>query len=220
MKKIVTLVALFVAMITANAQTQLDYQTIKDIVENEKEYYNDILGVYLNDDPYIRIDDYALVYYGHSYTPAYNGANDENEEALKNYAAAGDIFNQYETAKKILNYNPVSLNALFYAWRAADELIKPEEETQSYVKKYLGILNMITTYGDGKSSKAPYRVISPDDQDHILYGVLDVNNIISRNLETSTLCNIVTIEPTEKFQSRKVFFDVSRYLSHTVKDNK
>ena len=79
---------------------------------------------------------------------------------------------------------------------------------------------MITTYGDGKSSKAPYRVISPDDHDHILYGVLDVNNIISRNLETSTLCNIVTIEPTEKFQSRKVFFDVSRYLSHTVKDNK
>ena len=37
MKKIVTLVAMFVAMITANAQTQLDYQTIKDIVENEKE---------------------------------------------------------------------------------------------------------------------------------------------------------------------------------------
>ena len=220
MKKIVTLVAMFVAIITANAQAQLDYKTIKEIVDNEKEYYNDILGVYLSDDPLIRIDDYALVYYGHTFTPEYRGANDANEEELKNYAAAGDIFKQYETAKKILEYNPVSLNALFYAWRAADELIKPEEETQSYVKKYLGILNMITTNGDGKSSRTPYRVITPDDQDHILYGVLDVNNIISRNLDTETLCNIVTIEPTEKFQSRKVFFDVSRYLSHTAKDKK
>lgn len=220
MKKIVTLIAMLVTIMAANAQEQLDYKTIKEIVENEKEYYNDILGVYLSDDPLIRIDDYALVYYGHTFTPEYRGANDTLEDELKNYAAAGDIFKQYETAKKILEYNPVSLNALFYAWRAADELIKPEEETQSYVKKYLGILNMITTNGDGKSSRTPYRVITPDDQDHILYGVLDVNNIISRNLDTETLCNIVTIEPTEKFQSRKVFFDVSRYLSHTAKEKK
>lgn len=220
MKKIVTLIAMFIAIMAANAQEQLDYKTIKEIVENEKEYYNDILGVYLNDDPLIRIDDYALVYYGHTFTPEYRGANDTLEDELKNYAAAGDIFKQYETAKKILEYNPVSLNALFYAWRAADELIKPDEETQSYVKKYLGILNMITTNGDGKSSRTPYRVITPDDQDHILYGVLDVNNIISRNLDTGTLCNIVTIEPTEKFQSRKVFFDVSCYLSHTAKEKK
>lgn len=220
MKKIVTLIAMLVTIMAANAQEQLDYKTIKEIVENEKEYYNDILGVYLSDDPLIRIDDYALVYYGHTFTPEYRGANDTLEDELKNYAAAGDIFKQYETAKKILEYNPVSLNALFYAWRAADELIKPDEETQSYVKKYLGILNMITTNGDGKSSRTPYRVITPDDQDHILYGVLDVNNIISRNLDTGTLCNIVTIEPTEKFQSRKVFFDVSRYLSHTAKEKK
>ncbi len=217
MKKFITLFAMFALLFTANAQSQLDYKTIKDIVDTEKEYYNDILGVYLSDDPLIRVDDYALVYYGHSFTPAYTGANDSNEEELKNYAASGDLLKQYETAKKILEYNPVSLNALFYAWRAADELIKPEEETQSYVTKYLGILNMITTMGDGKNSDTPYRVITPDDQDHILYGVLDVNKVENRTLDTKTLCNIVTIEPTEKFQSRKVFFDVSRYLSHTVK---
>lgn len=213
-----TFVALFATIITASAQ--VDYNNIKEIVENEKEYYNDILRIYQNDDPMIRVDDYALVYYGHTFTPQYKGAGDENEEALKNYAASGDMLKQYETAKKILEYNPVSLNALFYAWRAADHLIKPEEETQSYIKKYLGLLNMITTLGNGKSSNTPYRVITPDDQDHILYGVLDVNEITSREFEKASLCNIVTIEPTTKFQSRKVFFDISRYLSHTAKENK
>lgn len=220
MKKIVTMAALLIATLFAGAQSQLDYKTIKDIVENEKEYYNDILNVYLSDDPYIRVDDYALVYYGQSFLPKYNGGNDKNEEILKSYAAEGKILNQYETAKKILEYNPVSLNALFYAWRASEELIKPEEETKSYLKKYLGILDMITTMGDGKSSSTPFRVISPDDQDHILYGKLDVETVVSRNLDTQTLCNIISIEPTDKFQSRRVYIDVSRYLSHTAKSIK
>ncbi|MBQ7946766.1 MAG: DUF4919 domain-containing protein [Bacteroidaceae bacterium] len=220
MKKIVTMAALLVATLFASAQAQLDYKTIKDIVENEKQYYNDILNVYLNDDPYIRVDDYALVYYGQSFLPAYNGGNDKNEEALKSYAAEGKLLEQYETAKKILEYNPVSLNALFYAWRASEELIKPQEETNSYLKKYLGILDMITTMGDGKSSSTPFRVISPDDQDHILYGKLDIEKVVSRNLDTQTLCNIITVEPTEKFTSRRVYIDVSRYLSHTAKSIK
>ena len=220
MRKIVTMAALLVATLFASAQAQLDYKTIKDIVENEKQYYNDILNVYLNDDPYIRVDDYALVYYGQSFLPAYNGANDKNEDALKSYAAEGKLMEQYETAKKILEYNPVSLNALFYAWRASEELIKPQEETNSYLKKYLGILDMITTMGDGKSSSTPFRVISPDDQDHILYGKLDIEKVVSRNLDTQTLCNIITVEPSEKFTSRRVYIDVSRYLSHTAKSIK
>lgn len=220
MRKIVTMAALLVATLFASAQAQLDYKTIKDIMENEKQYYNDILNVYLNDDPYIRVDDYALVYYGQSFLPAYNGGNDKNEEALKSYAAEGKLLEQYETAKKILEYNPVSLNALFYAWRASGELIKPQEETNSYLKKYLGILDMITTMGDGKSSSTPFRVISPDDQDHILYGKLDIEKVVSRNLDTQTLCNIITVEPTEKFTSRRVYIDVSRYLSHTAKSIK
>ena len=220
MRKIVTMAALLVATLFASAQAQLDYKTIKDIVENEKQYYNDILNVYLNDDPYIRVDDYALVYYGQSFLPAYNGGNDKNEEALKSYAAEGKLMEQYETAKKILEYNPVSLNALFYAWRASEELIKPQEETNSYLKKYLGILDMITTMGDGKSSSTPFRVISPDDQDHILYGKLDIEKVVSRNLDTQTLCNIINVEPTEKFTSRRVYIDVSRYLSHTAKSIK
>ena len=46
MRKFIMLVAIFAAIMTASAQAQLDYKTIKDIVDNEKEYYNDILRVY------------------------------------------------------------------------------------------------------------------------------------------------------------------------------
>lgn len=217
MKKIATLIALFAIAIMANAQLQLDYKTIKDIVENEKEYFNDILEVYQSNDPYIRVDDYALVYYGQSFLPSYNGGNDANEEKLKSYAAEGKYLEQYETAKKILEYNPVSLNALFYAWRAADELIKPEEETKAYLVKYVGLLDMITSMGNGKNAETPFHVICPDDQDHILYGKLQISAVYSRQLDTNTLCNIITVEPNENFQARRVYIDISRYLSHTTK---
>lgn len=218
MKKfILSLTMTLMTAFAVQAQSTLDLNLIKETVENEKSYYNDILNVYLTDDPLIRIDDLALVYYGHAYTPEYRGSNDSNEETLKNHIAKGDNNSAYSTAKKILAYNPVSLNALFYAWRASEAIGKPQEEVSSYVNKYLSLLNMITTYGDGKSSRTPFHVISPDDQDHILYGILDIENVKDRKLDTETLCNIISVEPSQKFQARNVYIDVSIFLSHVSK---
>ena len=76
---------------------------------------------------------------------------------------------------------------------------------------------MITSMGDGKSSDNPFRVIVPDDQDHVMYGMLDIENVVSRNLDTKILCNIIGVTPSAKFNSRTMYFDISRYLSHTAK---
>lgn len=211
-----TFVAIFATMMTISAQAVLDLKLIQETVENEKEYFQDILNIFQNDDPLLRTEDIALVYYGHSFLPSYNAGNDKNEEALKNYVAQGDNNSIYATAKKILAYNPVSLNALFYAWRSALELNRPESESTSYVTKYLNILNMITTYGDGKNSRTPFYVINPDDQDHIIYGIFEIEDVKGRELDTETLCNIISIEPCPKFPRRLMYINVSRYLSHTT----
>ena len=218
MKKFFLIAVSMVLMIgTAQAQDKFDYKLVKEIVDNERSYFNDILKLYLADDKLLRIDDVALVYYGHSYLPEYKGGNDVNEKALKAYVAENNAAKIYETSKKILAYNPVNLNALFYAWLSSQKLAKPEAEVSSYVNKYLKILEMITTMGDGKSARSPFRVINPDDQDHVMYGMLDIESVLSRNLDTRTLCNIVTVTPSKKFPARTMYFDVSRYLSHTAK---
>lgn len=210
-------ISLFLMLGVAQAQDKFDYKLVKDIVDNERTYFNDILKLYLADDPLLRTDDVALVYYGHSYLPEYKGGNDINEKTLKNYVAENNSSKMYEISKKILSYNPVSLNALFYAWLSSQKLAKPEAEVNSYVHKYLSILEMITTMGDGKSSRSPFRVINPDDQDHVMYGMLDIEKVNSRNLDTRTLCNIISVTPSNKFPARTMYFDVSRYLSHTSK---
>lgn len=218
MKRIFTSsILFFIALFAIKAQSTLDINLIKETVENEKSYFNDILDVFLSDDPLLRTDDIALIYYGQVFTTEYRGGNDNNEKTLKNYMAQGDNKKAYETATKILSYNPVSLNALFYAWRSSEALDKPKDEIKSYVTKYLNILNMITEYGDGKSSHTAFRVIAPDDQDHILYGILDIEDIKNRELDTETLCNIITVEPSTKYQARTVYIDVSLFLKNTSK---
>ena len=215
MKKIITALTLCLVTFIANAQVFLDYATIEDIVKNEREYFDDILNIYKNDDPMIRLDDIALVYYGQAFLPQYNPSGDENEKALKRFHETGNHAEAYNTAKKIMEYNPVSLNALFNLLISSRELGKSQEEFNSYANKYQGILKMITQYGAGNSSESPFRVISPDDQNYVLFHELEIEREISRELDTETLCNIIFVEPNQKYQYRRVYFDLSLYLKHT-----
>lgn len=214
MRKLFTAIALFLATFTASSQVILDNATIEEIVKNEKSYYNDILNLYLNDDPFLRVDDIALVYYGQAFMPQYNPGGDENEKALKKFFEEDNYAEAYKTAKKILEYNPVSLNALFNLIKTSKALNKSEEEYNSYVKKYLGIIDMIAQYGDGKSSKSAFRIITPDDQDYVLFGKLGVGKVITQEFDRETLCNMVIVEPTQEFQSRRVYFDLTLFLTH------
>jgi tetratricopeptide (TPR) repeat protein len=217
MKKfLVSIVFSIVALVVA-AQGTLDLKTIEETVKNEKQYFNDILQVYRNDDPMIRLDDIALVYYGQAFTDSYNPGNDANEKTMKELYEQGKYDDAYNTAKKILEYNPVSLNALFYAWRAAESTGKEKSISQSYVKKYIGIIDMIMAYGDGKRTDTALKIICPDDQDHIIYSGLKLTQEYSRQLDTETLCNIVSVEPNENYQNRRVYFDLSLYLMHAAK---
>lgn len=217
MKKFLISLALCLVAVIVKAQVFLDYATIEDIVKNEREYFDEIVGIYKSDDPMIRLDDMALVYYGQAFLPQYNPSNDENEKALKRFHDAGNHAEAYNTAKKIMEYNPVSLNALFNLLISSKELGKSKEEFDSYANKYQKILNMITEYGNGNTADSPFKVICPDDQNYVLFHELEIEREISRELDTETLCNIIVVEPSKKFQYRRVYFDLSLFLKHTEK---
>ena len=124
----------------------------------------------------------------------------------------------YNVGKKILEYNPVSLNALFCLYIASRELDKNDEECISYLKKYQSIIDMICYYGDGKSSESAFRIITPDDQDYIVYGKLQIDEVISKELDTETMCNIITVIPSDKFRGRYIYFDLSLFLSQAERE--
>lgn len=216
MRKILTFSALLLITTFVKAQLMLDYKTIEDIVKNERSYFNDIVELYNNDDPYIDVDDIAVVYYGQAFLPSYNPGKDENEKKMKQYFNEDNYPKVYETATTILKYSPANLDALFYAWISSKTLGKGEDVYLSYVKKHQAIIEMIKTYGDGKSSNKPFRIINPEDQKHIMFS-LNIEDEVSHVLDTETLCNIVVVQPTREFQARRMYFDISLYLNNVSK---
>ena len=218
MKRILSLIALFIVCATANSQVMLDNEMIEDIVNTERTYFDEITQIYKNDDPMLRVDDIALVYYGQAFLPQYNPGKDENEKLLKKLHDEKKNVEIYNVAKNILEYNPVSLNALFSIYIASKELGKSDEECLSYLKKYQSIIDMICKYGDGKSSDTAFRIITPDDQDYIVYGKLQIDNVLSQTLDTETLCNILSVKPSDRFPAHRVYFDLSLFLQQAARE--
>lgn len=216
MKKLFTIAILIATASFVKAQLLLDKATIEDIVKNEKSYFNDIVQVFNSDDPFLDTDDIALVYYGHAFTPGYKPGKDENEKLLKKYYNEDNYPKMYETAKKILSYSPANLDALFYAWISAKTIGKSEDEYLSYVNKHQNIINMIKSYGDGKSSKTAFRIVNPEDQKYVMYS-LNIDSELSSELDTETLCNILIVKPSQEFQARRMYFDVSLFLNAPTK---
>ena len=218
MNRILLSIVLLVGCIPTYSQTELNDSIIEHIVKNERRYFDEITEIYNSNDPMLHVDDVALVYYGQAFLPQYNPGKDENEKALKKLYEGKRDNEIYNTAKKILAYNPVSLNALFSIYIASKELGKDQEECLSYLKKYQNILNMICRYGNGKSSETPFRIITPDDQEYIMFGKLQIENVISQTLDTETQCNIVTVKPSGKFTGQRVYFDISLFLSQASRE--
>ena len=218
MKKILLSIILFLGCTDAFGQLEINDTVIGYIVKHEREYFNEITNLYNINDPMLHVDDIALVYYGQAFLPQYNPGKDENEKLLKKLHDEKKNAEVYNVAKNILSYNPVSLNALFSIYIASKELGKSDEECLSYLKKYQNIIDMICHYSDGKSSDTAFRIITPDDQDYIIYGKLQIEDVLSQTLDTETLCNIISVKPSEKFPGRCVYFDLSLFLSQAARE--
>ena len=208
MKILFVAITLQTIVFTAKAQARIGLETIEDIVKNEQEYFNDIVEIYKSDDPYLRTDDIALVYYGEAFKPV---SKDSKNNLLKKYYSENNIKELYNTATEILKDRPASLSALFYAWVAAKESGKSEEEALSYVNKFNRIVTMIIESGSGKNSESPFRITHPDDQQFIM-AALNIPNSISSKFDTESLCYIHIIKPTEKFKSSVLYFDLTLFL--------
>lgn len=212
MKRFLTLFAFIAAITSANAQMPLDMNLIEEIVKTERQYFNDITEVFRSDDPNIRVDDIALVYYGQAFLPGFSPVNNENEKLLNKYIEESNYPKIYETATEILKKNPASLNALYYAWISASTIGKSDDEYLTYVNKFQNILLMIKRYNDGKSAETAFRIVHPDDQLFIMQS-LGIEDFSAPTLDTKTLCNIFKVTPSKKFQHRHMYFDLSIFLN-------
>ena len=73
----------------------------------------------------------------------------------------------------------------------------------------------ILRYGEVSADEIFARAVPEVDVTEIVRDIIE--NVKKRELDTETLCNIITVEPSKKYQSRIVYIDMSIYLANTSK---
>ena len=135
MKRTLLLINLLLLSVCVFPQENIEvnYATIKKYVENQSDDYLQLIERFEANDSLLSLNDYALIYYGHSFTPKYKGSMELWKE-LETLMEEKKWEEAYTLLKECRKKNPVSLKLLIYAVNLASEL-RREEEVQAYIDK-------------------------------------------------------------------------------------
>ena len=189
---------------------RIDYPTIKETITKDSTYYTNLLQRFESNDSLLTPNDYAMIYYGYSFQPSYKGSLDPTKTALNELINNRKYEDAYNLGKSSLKDNPVSLNTLYNMYYLCQALNKPEEETQSYLAKYTGLLYTISLSGDGHSEETAFKVICINDEYQLMYNYFGVEDIKGQSLIND--CDVIEFKSSQHFKGKEMYFDISRSL--------
>ena len=214
MKKLITLFFISILSLQMYCSAQeilnVDYSAIKEYVTDHSTEFQKLMQRFEENDSLLTRQDYAMIYYGYSFTPAYKGSMD-NFQDLRKQIKEQKYEDAYNTGKELLKKNPVSLKLLIYAVNLASEL-RREEEVQAYIDKYIKLSSAIISSGDGTSEDTAFKVISVNDEYQILNNVFKVEGLKQQSLVNK--CDLMEFESSPYYEGTQIYFDISRSLDY------
>lgn len=219
MKKLITLllVGIFSLQYYCSAQELLniDYSSIKEYVTNNNSDFQNLMQRFEANDSLLTRQDYAMIYYGYSFTPDYKGsADDFRPDCIEfmEFIKTEKYEDAYNTGKKALKGNPVSLKLLSYMYGLAAKLNKDIEEIKIYANRYAALLTMIAYTGDGKTEDTAFKVICINDEYQLLTILFGMENMKGQSLVNK--CDLIEFEKCQNYEGNQMYFDISRSLDH------
>lgn len=211
MKRVISLFLFLLGTAWAAAQQptiEVNYNRIRNIVEETPEAYARLLERFEANDSLLTVDEYATIYYGHSFTANYRGSM-ERWDSLKELLKGDDLEAAYAEGLKLRKRNPVSLELLNSMIYLADTLKK--EAAENYLDKYVAIMSVILASGDGKEEQSAFKVICINDEYQLLRNVIRISALKQQSLMGN--CDVMECEDSDG-NSRTFYFDISRSLDY------
>jgi len=201
----------FFSLARAQNELKINYSEIKEIIEdpNSPNYYPTLLKRYNDFDNELKLEEYALIYYGFTFQKNYL-KNQSEENALSTLEKDGKYEELISACKKYLSINPVSLKANNLMAFSLYKLNKPESEWEKFLERYRTLRKVIVYSGNGLTCETAFKVISVSDEYDILYTYFDVEHIRKQSLVG--LCDKFEISPTQYYQSDIIYFDISQKI--------
>lgn len=194
----------------AQDELKINYSEIKEKIENPNSpnYYPKLLKRY-NDFDELKLEEYALIYYGFTFQERYL-KNQPEENELSRLEKDEKFEELISACEKYLSINPVSLKANELMAYSLYKLNKPEAEWRKFQDRYRALRKVIVYSGNGLTCETAFKVISVSDEYDILYTYFDVETIKKQSLVG--LCDKFEISPTEYYRSDIIYFDISQKL--------
>ncbi len=204
------LLMLSVSAFSYAQEVEVDYKQISEYIANNQTDYEALLQRYEANDSLLVLQDYATVYYGHSFTSSYRGSMETFSE-MDDFIKEKKLEEAFEWGKNYRKQNPVSLRLLALLYGLGKELGKDPAELNGYITKVIRLLHVISSSGDGQSAETAFKVICVNDE-YQLMRILRVK-MVQQSLIGN--CDMIEIEPTTGYNGTQIWFDVSRSLNYT-----
>ena len=220
MKHLYTLIFLLLVSTNIIAQEReilpVNWKQIKEYVNKDPQKVKDLVARLsaTSLDTTLTYQDRILAFYGQSFL-----TNDEEEKLkIKMYDQKdkGHITESLETAKKILEINPLNLEALNHAGQILYAMANDstanngitKEDAKQYFNRAMRIFNTIAMTGDG-SDKHPFYVTKVSDEYCFMRFYLD---LWEYQMQAATsCCDIITLKKNSKYYNQpKIYFEITR----------
>lgn len=200
-----------VAQNQENAQNQtfldVNVDSIKSFVTENNDVYKALLDRYISGDTTLTVDDCAIIYYGYSFNPIYEGEYVSTTEA-NSYFRAGKYDKARPVFEKSLSYNPVSLENIYKTMVCA-YFANDMSKYEVLNLRFQQLVMVILLTGDGTSADSGFWVIDVGDEYQILYNVLKIGKVNSQALVSGKngMCDEMNV--TFEGKDVNIYFNVS-----------
>ncbi|KOY84274.1 hypothetical protein AD998_21860 [bacterium 336/3] len=203
--------------IKAQICSQIDFNKVYAQTTHEKSpyYFPKLLKRFQEVDTTLTDTEYMYLYYGYTRSIHYS-PNDNEATELRNLAESKELEEAKEKIEKLDENNPVNMN-LTYSKGLIAFMEKNDIDAKRFSSQTKGLFRAIMQSGDGKSEATAFVITSIEDEYFIL--ILFKWRFTSR--QTTSCCDIFTLEMPNSFNSEKIYFNKeksSEYMKYLFKD--
>lgn len=194
----------------------IDYKYIKEYVTNKKEDFQKLMQRFEMNDTLLTRQEYAMIYYGYSFTPDYQGSMYDmlqDYQDFKRLISENKYEEAYNAGTELLKKNPVSLQTLYEMGALVYMQNKDQEKMRSYTKRYAALITTIASSGDGKTEETAFKVICVNDEYQLLNKLFQMENMKQQSL-TDNKCDLIEFDKCKYYEGTQMYFDISRSLDY------
>lgn len=181
-------------------------------------FYPVLFERYSNNDTTLTLEELKYLYYGHSLQPYFNpnlNLNDDSVRTLRLMLKSSnpEFKRIVDLSEFMLRLNPFSIDALYVAG-IANEVLGNKTKMDVYTHKYIKLIQVVMSSGDGKTDATAYKVTMQSDAKSLINAL---GHTVKENIKkeiTSSIYDVYIVETKDEKVLDTLYFDADIYFNY------